>query len=188
MRKILYVLIISAFLKANPIASIIASVNNEPITNIDILEVSQYMNIDQNEALKLLIQNKICTSLAKNFKLGVNQIEINEELSKIAAANNVSLDTFIEHNQDKIKILSDNIKDEILKRKLFDLIAQNYMKDVSDDEIIRFYNLNKDKMNGASYEMAKEQIKNYLINKNAQESVRNYMEKEEAKASIKMFR
>ena len=34
----------------------------------------------------------------------------------------------------------------------------------------------------------KEQIKNYLINKNAQESVRNYMEKEEAKASIKMFR
>lgn len=188
MRKILLALVFGAFINASPITSIIASVNNEPITNIDIIEISQYMNISQNDALRLLIQNKICTSLAKKFKLTANELEINQELSKIAAANNISLSTFIEHNQDKIKMLTENIKDEILKKKLFDLIAQNYMKDVSDDEVIRFYNLNKDKMNGASYEVAKEQIKSYLMNKNAQESVRNYMEKEEAKASIKMFR
>lgn len=188
MKKFLLTFILSAVIYANPIAAIIASVNNEPITNVDIIEVSQYMDISQNDALKLLIQNKICTSLAKKFRLSVNELEINQELSKIAAANNVSLNTFIEHNEDKIKILTDNIKDEILKKKLFDLIAQNYMKDVSDDEVVRFYNLNKDKMNGASYEAAKEQIKNYLINKNAQESVRDYLEKEEAKASIKMFR
>lgn len=101
MKKIFIAIFMSFFASANPIASIIASVNNEPITNVDILEVSQYMNIDQNDALKLLIQNKITTSLAKKFKLSANPLEINDALAKIAAANNVSLDTFVSANQDK---------------------------------------------------------------------------------------
>lgn len=188
MKKIFIAIFMSFFASANPIASIIASVNNEPITNIDILEVSQYMNIDQNKALKLLIQNKITTSIAKKFKLSANPLEINDALAKIAATNNVSLDTFVSANKDKIDFLQENIKEEILKNKLFDMVVQNYMKEVSEDEMVRFYNLNKDKMNNASYEQVKEQIKAYLMNKNAQESIKTFMEKEEAKASIKMFR
>lgn len=188
MKKVFILLCIAKFLSAEPVAAIIASVNNEPITSLDILTLSQNMNISESEALQALIQNKLCVALAKKFQLGVNSLEINEELSKIAAKNNVSLDTFLNSYKDQVEILKENIKESILKNKLFDLIAQNYSKDVSEEEMLRFYNLNKDKMNNNDFDSVKNQIKSYLISVNAQEAIKTYMEKEEAKANIKILR
>lgn len=188
MKKLFILCCLAKLLSAEPLAAIVASVNNEPITSLDVIVLSKNMNVSENEALKFLIQNKICVSLAKKFGLAVNPMEINEELTKIAASNNVSLDTFLDSYKDQVEILKTNIKEGLLKNKLFDLIAQNYSKDISEEEMLRFYNLNKDKMNNKSYELVKNQIKAHLMEVNAQEAIKTYMEKEEAKANIKMLR
>lgn len=187
MKKVFIIFFFITFLQSEDLVKVVASVNNEPITNIDLVTVSENFNLSEEEALKKLVQSKIVKSLAKKFYISANSLEINEELEKIAQKSNTTLSEFEASNQNIIEIIRENIKDEIIQKKLFNSIVQMNAKEPSEEEISKFYILNKDKVGNLDYELAKMQIKNYLYNQNAQEAIQTFMEKEESKALIKFY-
>lgn len=188
MNKKIMMIFMACLLNSTPLVSTIATVNNEPITDADILITSKSFGVSENDALQLLIKNKIILSAAKKYQINASFLEVEDFIKQLAQKNNMSYEAFVNTYKDSIDVIKENAKEEIIKDKLFEFIAQNTTKEVVEDDMLRFYELNKDKMNGATYEQVKSNIKMYLFNENAKEAVQSYMEKEESKAQIKMFR
>ena len=83
-----------------------ATVNNEPITDYDVELVVKRMNITPNDALNVLIRDKLELSQIKELGLSASESEINEELSQIAKQNGYSdLASYAQNTMEDTEIL-----------------------------------------------------------------------------------
>ena len=83
-----------AFVSANAdvVNSVIAVVENEPITNYELAQVKKERRVGDAEALEILINSKIKTAEIKKRGIMVNSYEIDQRIAAIAEQNGMSVE------------------------------------------------------------------------------------------------
>ena len=126
---------------------IAATVNNEPITDYDVELVVKRMNITPNEALNVLIRDKLELSQIKELGLGASESEINEELSQIAKQNGysdlASYAQVLSHKAGALSQLREQAKENLARGKLYDFIISQPNDNITRENAMRFYEQNR---------------------------------------------
>jgi peptidyl-prolyl cis-trans isomerase SurA len=132
-------------LNAEIVDKTVASVEGIPITSYELMKFSKQNHIPENKALKILIQEKLIESEIKKRGIGVDDFEIEEELEKIAKRNGMNLFQFknILSQRGELEKLKKQIKNTILKRKLFREIVQTKLK-ITPEDLKDYYNQHLD--------------------------------------------
>ena len=124
-----------------------ATVNNEPITDYDVELVVKRMNITPNEALNVLIRDKLELSQIKELGLGASESEINEELSQIAKQNGysdlASYAQVLSHKAGALSQLREQAKENLARGKLYDFIISQPNDNITRANAMRFYEQNR---------------------------------------------
>jgi len=145
MKKFLILIGLILFLDAKILNQIIATINDIPITSYDVEKLSKQLNIDKNRALNILLDQKLIESEIKKRGIVVDEFELENALEAIAKRNGFNLLEFknILIQRGDYQKLVNQIKDDLLKKKLFDEIIQTKLK-IDDNEIKNYYENNKD--------------------------------------------
>ena len=124
-----------------------ATVNNEPITDYDVELVVKRMNITPNEALNVLIRDKLELSQIKELGLSASESEINEELSQIAKQNGysdlASYAQVLSHKAGALSQLREQAKENLARAKLYDFIISQPNDNITRENAMRFYEQNR---------------------------------------------
>lgn len=124
-----------------------ATVNNEPITDYDVELVVKRMNITPNDALNVLIRDKLELSQIKELGLGASESEINEELSQIAKQNGysdlASYAQVLSHKAGALSQLREQTKENLARGKLYDFIISQPNDNITRANAMRFYEQNR---------------------------------------------
>jgi parvulin-like peptidyl-prolyl isomerase len=145
MKKLLLFLFLLVFLNAKIIDEVIASVNNEPITALDILKTTKQMNLKPNQALNYLIDRKLLEQEIKKEGINVDDYDIENAMEKIAKQNGMSLFEFkdVLKQKGEYQKFRNALKDKLLKEKLFDKIVKSNLN-ISIEDLKKYYNQHKD--------------------------------------------
>ena len=124
-----------------------ATVNNEPITDYDVELVVKRMNITPNDALNVLIRDKLELSQIKELGLSASESEINEELSQIAKQNGysdlASYAQVLSHKAGALAQLREQAKENLSRGKLYDFIISQPNDNITRANAMRFYEQNR---------------------------------------------
>ncbi|AZV47471.1 hypothetical protein C3L23_09400 [Nautilia sp. PV-1] len=144
MKKLLFTLGLVILLNAQVIDKIIATVNNIPITSYEVDTTAKKMNISKQKALNYLLDQKLIQSEIKKRGIEVDDFEVENAMEKIAKQNGLSLFEFknILMQKGELDKVKKQIKQNLLKEKLFDQIVQTKLN-ISDDEIKNYYKNHK---------------------------------------------
>ncbi|WP_181566356.1 peptidylprolyl isomerase [Helicobacter monodelphidis] len=127
---------------ANFVNGIAFFVNNEPVTLFQLYQVMQGAKVSREEAMELLISEKLHEEEAKKFNIQITEIEIDEELQRIAQRSNQSVD------QLKSIILArgvayshyrDEVKKRVLQKKLYSMIVTENIELADESELKSYY-------------------------------------------------
>ncbi len=146
---LLSALLLASFLEAKSLLNgVSVIVEEEPITLYEIHRLSKQENISLNKALDVLITNSLKNSQIKKLGIQASEFEINQEIKKIADKNNMSIDEFLEMiNSDGVDRdeYREKVSENIKSGKLFQKIFMQKKYDISDAEIKKFYEENRDR-------------------------------------------
>ena len=138
MRSITLSVLLATFLWSAPIGGVAVMVKDTPIT---LLEVSQEMKLSGTNATQsadTLIRKKLEQLEAAEKKISVSSAEVNEELARMAAQNNLSVDQFVNAMQTvrglSEKDLKAKIEENIKGQKLYSAIAFSKMSQPTTEE------------------------------------------------------
>lgn len=124
-----------------------ATVNNEPITDYDVELVVKRMNIKPNDALNVLIRDKLELAQIKELGLSASESEINEELSQIAKQNGysdlASYAQVLSHKAGALSELRERAKENLSRQKLYDFIISQPNDNITRTNAMRFYEQNR---------------------------------------------
>lgn len=129
--------------------SIVLIVEKEPITAYDISQTMKVLNISREEALNLLINEKIEASQMKQLEIVVNDLEVDEGIRKIMAQGGMNnLEQFranLKARGQSYESFRANFKRDLEKRKLYEKIANSSKTDFSEEGAKKFFEQNKNK-------------------------------------------
>ena len=145
MKKILILIGLIIFLNAEVLNRIVATINDIPITSYEVEKLSKQLNIDKNRALNILLDQKLIDSEIKKRGIVVDEFELENALEAIAKRNGFNLFEFknILIQRGDYQKLINQIKNDLLKKKLFDEIIQTKLN-LDDNEIKNYYENHKD--------------------------------------------
>ncbi len=148
MKQFILSLLFTPILFAEIIGGIAVTVDDEIITLYEIKEEQAITQLNVKQTVDLLIRTKLEMIEAKNRNISVSNLEVLDELKKMAEQNNMSLSQFYEA-MNSARHLSESqtktkTKEKLLKQKLFDAIAMSQMEEATEDEIKEYYNLHLD--------------------------------------------
>ncbi|EOI6144527.1 hypothetical protein ACMU5N_000294 [Campylobacter coli] len=133
---------------ANTINAIAVVVDKEPITSYDIERTMKTLNIPKNQALGILINEKMELSQMKQFGIYTSELELDNAIDKMLKQNKTSLQSFKKDLQAKgqnYEQFRSNFKKDLEKRKLYERIANTAKTDFSDEGAKNFFEQNKNK-------------------------------------------
>ncbi|AXP08249.1 hypothetical protein N4T57_02685 [Campylobacter hepaticus] len=149
MKKILSSFVFFASLaSANTINAIAIVVDKEPITTYDIEQTIKTLKIDKNQALALLINEKMESSQIRQLNIVVNDLELDEAINRMLLQNKTNLNDFkatLKSKNQSYEQFRANFKKDLEKRKLYEKIANMSKTDFSDEGAKNFFEQNKDK-------------------------------------------
>lgn len=187
MKKILFFTFFCFYLSLNAetINKVVVLVNNEPITQVDIIKVSTRFKVDESQAINNLIQQKIITLTCKKYGIKASQTDIDNQLTFIAQKNNLKnieeLSKTIKEQGGDISELKETIEFEISKQMLFSSIASN-IKKPTEEEIKNY------KIKNKTTDINDEEVANVIYENKAQLEIKEFLEKEQLKAKIKFIK
>ncbi|MBR0070890.1 MAG: peptidyl-prolyl cis-trans isomerase [Campylobacter sp.] len=147
MTKKFLLILAFAFVSANAdvVNSVIAVVENEPITNYELAQVKKERRVSDAEALEILINSKVKTAEIKKRGIMVNSYEIDQRIAAIAAQNNMSVEALhaaaAKDGISKAKFRED-IKNSLQEEKLYGAFENEIRKSVTPENVRQFYNQN----------------------------------------------
>lgn len=147
MTKKFLLILAFAFVSANAevVNSVIAVVENEPITNYELAQVKKERRVSDAEALEVLINSKIKTAEIKKRGIMVNSYEIDQRIAAIAAQNNMSVEALhaaaAKDGISKAKFRED-VKKSLQEEKLYGAFENEIRKSVTPENVRQFYNQN----------------------------------------------
>ncbi|MFB1645130.1 peptidylprolyl isomerase [Campylobacter molothri] len=133
---------------ANTIDAIAIVVDKEPITTYDINEKMEKLHLSKNEALQVLINEKMEKSQMKKFGIFTSELELDNAIDKMLSQNNITLDMLkadLKTKGQTYEQFRENFKKDLEKRKLYDQIANTAKIDYSDIGAKKFFEQHQDK-------------------------------------------
>lgn len=148
MRSITLSALLATFLWSAPIGGVAVLVKNSPITLYEVQQEMKQSGTSANQSADTLIRKKLEQLEAAEKKITVSSAEINEELSRMAAQNNLSQEQFLNAMQTvrglSEKELRAKIEESIKGQKLYSSIAFSKMSQPSAEEENEYYQLHLD--------------------------------------------
>ncbi|WP_456488345.1 peptidyl-prolyl cis-trans isomerase [Caminibacter pacificus] len=145
MKKILLSALLAFSLHAEIVDRIVATVDNQPITSYEIAKVSKEMNLQPNQALNYLIDQKILQEQIKKQGITVDDYDLENAMEKIAKQNGMSLFEFknVLEQRGEYQKFKKALKEKLLKDKLFAQIVNTNLK-ITPQDIKNYYQTHKD--------------------------------------------
>jgi len=128
-------------------------INKEPITLFDVFKYSQRFQISKKEALDILVRQKLEDSEIKKQGISVDGFEVDQHIEKLAINNQMSTYDFLNMLRSKnIDTLEykEEIKKKLQRDKLYQKIVRDKMKQLSDGELLAYYNENQNEFSQAA--------------------------------------
>lgn len=126
---------------------IAATVNNEPITDYDVELVIKALKISPNEALNVLIREKLEDASIKELGINVPESELFARLTAIAQQNGYSdYASFVQVANSKgvdVAAIQDKAKKDLAKAKLYEYIVSQPNENINRENAMRFYEQNR---------------------------------------------
>ncbi|MDD5717836.1 MAG: peptidylprolyl isomerase [Sulfuricurvum sp.] len=148
MRSLTLSAILATFLWSAPIGGVAVLVKNTPITLYEVQQEMTLTGADAKQSADNLIRKKLEQLEANEKKITVASSEITDEMNRMAAQNNLSLDKFINAMQStrglSEKELREKIEENIRGQKLYSAIAFSKMGQPTPEEENEFYQLHLD--------------------------------------------
>lgn len=146
-KKLVFILLCVALnLQASQLVNnIVAIVESEPITLFEVLQAKQKLNINDKDALNLLIRDRLEQAQIKNLGLTITPYELNERINMIATKNNMTtleLKSQIEASGANFADFRADIEKKMLQEKLYKNIATDAGKNVNDERANAYYQAN----------------------------------------------
>jgi peptidyl-prolyl cis-trans isomerase SurA len=140
MKKYILIGLLALGLNARIVDKVIASVEGEPITSYELQNFSKQNNISRDKVLGILIEKKLIDSEIKKRGINVDDFEIEDELEKVAKQNGMDLFQFknILMQRGELDKVKQQIKQNLLKRKLFNQIIQAKLH-INQDDLKKYY-------------------------------------------------
>lgn len=130
---------------ARYVGGLVATVDNEPITTYELNSVMAKTNLDKNEALNLLIRDKIELAQIKRLNISVSEFEIEQKIAQLAAANNMSVEGFksvVKSRGTSDEQLREDMAISIKKERLYAGILNTPTQNITPQNARRFYENN----------------------------------------------
>ena len=121
-------------------------VNGEPVTLMEVYRLQQREKLPQDAVVDRLINERLHENEIKKRRISVNEIEIDDEIARIAKQNKTTPDAvkkYVESNKGSWNLYREDIKKELLKRKLYQSITQESLRMVDERELREYYNANQ---------------------------------------------
>ncbi|WP_310438789.1 peptidyl-prolyl cis-trans isomerase [Sulfuricurvum sp.] len=148
MRSLTLSVVLSTFLWSAPIGGVSVLVKNTPITLYEVQQEMKQSGTNATQSADTLIRKKLEQLEATEKKITVTSTEINEELARMAAQNNLSLEQFLNAMQTvrglSEKDLRAKVEETIKGQKLYSAIAFSKMAQPSAEEENEYYQLHLD--------------------------------------------
>jgi len=131
---------------AGLIDAIAITVNNDPITLVDLSKIKEQNRVDNQQAKKLAIKLKLQEQEVKKRGIEVLDIEVTDQLKKIADSNKLSVMQLLGQVSSQQGLTTEQfkklLKQQIQQQKLFQSIYFEKSKsNISDEELKEYYNL-----------------------------------------------
>ncbi len=154
MKKLfLSILILASYTYAGLVNGIAVIVNEKPVTLYEIDEFMLKTNKTKDEALTLLIDEKLYEDELEKRKIEVDIFDVNQYIEQLAAQNGMDVINFksvIRQQYSDYDKFVEQTKKRIQHQKLVTSIVRGNIKMASDDDLKIYYNTNKDSYNIAS--------------------------------------
>jgi peptidyl-prolyl cis-trans isomerase SurA len=148
MRSLTLSVVLSTFLWGAPIGGVAVLVKNSPITLLEIQQEMKESGTNANQSADTLIRKKLEQLEAADKKITVSSSEINDEISRMAAQNNLAVEQFLNAMQTVRglgeKDLKAKVEETIKGQKLYSAIAFSRMAPPSAEEENEYYQLHLD--------------------------------------------
>lgn len=148
MRSITLSTLLATFLWSAPIGGVAVLVKNNPITLYEVQQEMKQSGATANQSADNLIRKKLEQLEASEKKIAVTSAEINEELARMAAQNNLSQEQFLNAMQSvrglSEKELRAKVEETLRGQKLYSSIAFSKMAQPTAEEEAEYYQLHLD--------------------------------------------
>lgn len=127
---------------------VVVVVDKEPITAYDIGQTMKVLNISREQALNLLINEKIEISQVKQLEIFVNELEIEEGIKKVAAQSGLSPEQFranLKARGQSFENFYADFKRDLERKKLYEKIASFNKVDFSEEGAKKFFEQNRNR-------------------------------------------
>jgi hypothetical protein len=148
MRSFTLSALLATFLWSAPIGGVAVMVKNTPITLLEVTQEMKQSGTNATQSADTLIRKKLEQLEAVEKKITVSSAEVNEELTRMAGQNNLSVDQFVNAMQSvrglSEKDLKAKIEENIKGQKLYSTIAFSKMSQPTVEEENEYYQLHLD--------------------------------------------
>lgn len=145
MLKILFFSLLLPFsLYAGLINAIAMTVNDEPITLVDIDNKQKQINGTKEQAIAVLVDEILYKQEIKKYSIKIDQFDIDRHVETLAQNNNMSFYAFknaVSQQQD-YKQFEEQVKQQLRHQKLISTIAAGKITDASDEDMKIYYDNN----------------------------------------------
>ncbi len=148
MRSLTLSAVLATFLWSAPVGGVSVLVKNSPITLYEIEQEMKQSGTNAKQSADTLIRKKLEQLEAQEKKITVTPAEVSEEIARMAAQNNLSVEQFLNAMQTVRGIGEKELKtkvEETLKgQKLYQSIAFSKMGQPTREEEAEYYQLHLD--------------------------------------------
>jgi len=148
MRSLTLSTLLASFLWSAPIGGVAVLVKNTPITLYEVQQEMKQSGADATHSADTLIRKKLEQLEASEKKITVTSAEVQEELERMAAQNNLSMEQFLDAMQTvrglNQKDLKAKIEENIRGQKLYNSIAFSKIAQPTAEEEAEYYHLHID--------------------------------------------
>lgn len=121
-------------------------VNGSPVTLLEVYQMQQSQKVTQDVAVDRLINARLHKEEIKRRGIVVNELEIDDEITRIAKQNKATyaqVKSYVESNGGSFVQYKENIRQELLRKKLYQLIVQDGIRMADEKELQGYYEANK---------------------------------------------
>jgi len=131
-------------INAGIVNGIALSINEYPITMVDIDNKMEELKISKNEAVSILIDEALYNQSLDKYKISVDSFDVDAQIEKLAKNNKMTMIEFknaVKQQEDYDKF-SEKIKLQLRHQKLVAAIASNKLIMANDEDLKIYYNNN----------------------------------------------
>ena len=133
---------------AQMVNGIAAIVENEPITLYEVYSLKEQLRASEQDALNLLIRDRLEDAQIKNLNISVTPFELNDRIESIAKQNgmtNLQFRSSIQAQGMDFLEFKNNIEKKMLQEKLYKSILAEAGKNVNEQKAKMYFDANPDK-------------------------------------------